>query len=317
VRDERSVQNARGTRELFRFQVQGPNAQAILERVNGGPLPEIPFFNIGKIKVGAREVKSLNHRMSGFPGLEMWGPYEQRDEVRNTLLEAGKDLGLVQAGSRAYSSVATESGWIPGLTPAIYTGEAMRKYREWLPATAFEANIILGGSFVSDSVEDYYVTPWDLGYGFMIKYDHDFVGKDALQQLADQPHRKKSWLYWDRDDVAGIFASMYEQGENRFKYIEMPSAFYSSMPFDRIERDGDFVGLSTTAIYSSNVRGWISLCMIDENEAVNGARVELVWGEPDGGSANLAVERHTQTRIGATVGPRPFSEVTEGSSVAA
>ncbi len=313
-RDERTVQNRQG-REFCRFQLQGPNAGLILDKVNGGPMPEIPFFGMGKFMVGKYEVTALNHRMSGFPGLEFWAPMADVDGIRDTLLKAGEEFGLMQGGARTYSSVATESGWIASTTPAIYSGDRMKPYRQWLSAHSFEANIGLGGSFVSDTLEDYYVTPWDLGYGFMIKYDHDFVGREALEKLAGQKHRKKAWLYWHRDDVARIFASMYEQGDKRFKYIDMPSAFYASMPFDRIEKDGKLIGLSTLAIYSSNVRSWLSICMINEDDLAYGKEASLVWGEPNGGSANLSVERHTQTTIRATMGPKPFSESTQGSSV--
>jgi hypothetical protein len=46
--------------------------------------------------------------------------------------------------------------------------------------------------------------------------------------------------------------------------------------------------------------------MINEADLAYGDEVDLVWGEADGGSANPAVERHTQTTIRATVVPRPF-----------
>jgi glycine cleavage system aminomethyltransferase T len=314
-RDERTVRNPDG-RELYRFQVNGPNAREILERVNGGPLPEIPFFTIGQFHVGPHQVTALNHRMSGFPGLEFWGPYAQADAVRELLLEAGADLGLRQAGAKAYSTTAVESGWIAQITPAIYSGDQLRPYREWLKAQSFEANVNLAGSFVSDRIEDYYATPWDLGYGFIVKHDHDFIGSDALKRMADQPHRQKAWLYWHRDDVVRIFASMYEQGDRRFKYLEMPAGWYGSMQYDRIESaDGSLIGVSRSIAYSSNIRGWLSLSMVDERALDYGAEVQLVWGEPDGGSANPAVERHAQTRIRATLGRKPFSEVTEGSSL--
>jgi glycine cleavage system aminomethyltransferase T len=314
-RDERTVRNPDG-RELFRFQVNGPNAREILERVNGGPLPEIPFFTMGRFKVGPHEVTALNHRMSGFPGLEFWGPYALADAVRDVLLDAGSDLGLRQAGAKAYSTTAVESGWIAQITPAVYSGEEMRPYRRWLKDQSFEANVNLAGSFVSDRIEDYYATPWDLGYGFIVRHDHDFIGSDALKRLADSPHRSKAWLYWHRDDVVRIFASMYEQGERRFKYLEMPAGWYGSMQYDRVEAAGGrLVGISRSVAYSSNVRGWISLAMIDADVLAYGEQVELVWGEPDGGSANPAVERHAQTRIRATLGRKPFSEVTEGSSL--
>ena len=60
------------------------------------------------------------------------------------------------------------------------------------------------------------------------------------------------------------------------------------------------------AIYSSNVRSWISLAMIDEADLTYRDEVEMVWGEPDGGSANPLVERHTQTTIRAVIERRPF-----------
>ena len=36
----------------------------------------------------------------------------------------------------------------------------------------------------SDSIEDYYLTPWDLGYGAFVKFDHDFIGREALEKMA-------------------------------------------------------------------------------------------------------------------------------------
>ena len=72
--DPRTANNPKGQRELFRLQLQGPFAAEIFEKVNGGPMPAIPFFHMGKFNVGKHEVTALNHRMSGFPGLEFFGP---------------------------------------------------------------------------------------------------------------------------------------------------------------------------------------------------------------------------------------------------
>ena len=183
--DPRTANNPKG-RELFRLQLQGPLAGPVFDAVNGGPMPEIPFFHMGTFHVGKHEVTALNHRMSGFPGLEFFGPYEEFESVRDTLLEAGADHGLRQIGARAYASVATESGWVANTVPAIYTGPAMKAYREWLPKRGFEGNLALAGSYVPDRTEDLYVTPWDLGYGKIIKFDHEFIGRDALERLASR-----------------------------------------------------------------------------------------------------------------------------------
>jgi len=51
----------------------------------------------------------------------------------------------------------------------------MKAYRQWLHTMSYEAMASLGGSFVSGNIEDYYLTPYDLGYGAFVKFDHDFV----------------------------------------------------------------------------------------------------------------------------------------------
>src|ERR1044072_8092994 len=70
------------------------------------------------------------HGMAGAPGLEIWGPYADREKVKDVILAAGDEFGLVQVGARAYATNTLESGWIPSPLPAVYSGEQMKKYRE-------------------------------------------------------------------------------------------------------------------------------------------------------------------------------------------
>src|SRR5450631_119484 len=315
VKDDRSPSRPMGkpvVRKFYRFQIQGPNAKGIIEKLNGGPFPEIKFFNIGAIKVAGRQVTALRHGMAGAPGLEIWGPYQEGDEIRAAILEAGKDFGLRQVGARAYATNTLESGWIASPLPAVYTGEKMKAYREWLPATGYEATASLGGSFHASNVEDYYLSPWDLGYGEFVKFDHDFIGRAALETLANLPHRRKVTLALDNDDVTRVISSMFQMG-GRAKYIDFPSAVYCMHPFDAVVIDGKPVGLSTWIGYSANEGRMLTLAMLDEEHARPGTRVRLVWGEPDGGSTKPTVERHVQTEIGATVSPVPYSKVARES----
>ena len=299
TRDDRSVSNSE-KRLIYRYQIQGPNAAKILEKVNGGPLSEVKFFNMCEFKVAGRKVRALNHGMSRTTGLEFWGPYEEGEEIKAAVVEAGKEFGLRQVGSRAYSTVSIESGWIPSPTPAIYSGEKMKPYREWLSADGFEGNASLGGSYYSDHIQDYYQTPWDLGYGAHVKFDHDFIGRESLEKMADKPHRKKLWLTWNKEDVLRIFLSMLEKGD-RLKHLETPGSQYATLPFDKVLSSDRMIGLSTYAVYTANVRSWFSLAMIDEDQAIDGAEVTVVWGEENGGSTKPTVERHVQTEIRANV----------------
>jgi len=310
-RDERSAVNPRG-RKLYRYQIQGPNALEVLEKVTGGPLPEIKFFNMGEITIAGHPVRALHHGMSGVPGLELFGPWEQGDDVKAAIVAAGEEFGLRQVGSRVYATNTLESGWIPCPLPAVFTGDAMKAYREWLPANGYEGTGSLGGSYYSDDIADYYLTPYEIGYGPFVKFDHDFIGREALEQMADAPSRKKVTLAWNGDDVAAAMRTMF-QAEGRAKYIDLPLSNYSTWPNDKVLKDGKMVGVSTFSGYSSNESSMLSLAIVDPEQSEPGTEVTLVWGEEGGGSAKPVVERHVQTEIRAIVSPVPYAEVVRAS----
>lgn len=306
--DPRSPSRPQGKpvlRRHYRFQVQGPNAPAILEKLNGGPVPEIKFFNMDWINVAGKKVRALRHGMAGVPGLELYGPYEDYDVVRDAIIAAGEEHNLVAVGSRAYATNTLESGWIPSPLPAIYTGESMKGYREWLSDKSYEATGAIGGSYISDNIEDYYLTPWDLGYGIYVKFDHDFIGRAALEKMADGPHRRKVTFEWNPDDVIAAFATMFQEGDNA-KFMDLPLSNYASSSYDRIMKDGKMVGLSMFAGYSYNERRMLSLGTVDA-DIKEGDVLTLVWGEPDGGSGKTTVEPSKQIEIRVRVSAVPYS----------
>ena len=302
-RDERSVSNPR-PRKTFRFELQGPNAWPLLQKLNGGPIEKFKFFTMGEIRIAGHALRALAHSFAGAPGLEFWGPLELGPDIKAAIVEAGREFGLRLVGGRAYGTCAVEAGWIPSPLQAIYSGEAMREYRSWLPGNSFEANASIGGSFVSTRIEDYYLTPWDVDYGRLVKFDHDFVGREALQDMVDQPHRKKVTLEWNAEDVMAVYKGHLYPGQNG-KFMEFPNAHYAAHPYDRVTRDGKMVGLSTYPCYLSVDHQWISLAMLEMNSPV-GSDVVVTWGEPDGGSRKPGVERHVQMDIRARVAPWPY-----------
>ncbi len=312
-RDERTVERtgSTGTRRQYRFQIQGPNAMKTMEKVLGKKPPDLKFFNMTQFVIAGHRVNALRHGMAGQPGFELFGPWEHGEDVKAALVEGGKDFGLHLVGARAYSSNTLESGWIPSPMPAVYSGEKMKKYREWLPAQGYEGRASLGGSFDSKNIEDYYLTPYDLGYGAFVKFDHDFIGREALEKIAAQPPRRtKVTLALNTDDVMKIIGSQYsaKKGE-RYKYFDFPSSVYSTLPYDKVTFEGHTVGISTWIGYSYNEGTHLTLAMLDTDHAKHGHEVKLVWGEPGGGSRKPTVERHVQTEIRAIVSPVPYSEV--------
>jgi vanillate/3-O-methylgallate O-demethylase len=314
IKDDRSPSRPMGkpvSRRDYRYQIQGPNAKQVIEKLNGGPFPDIKFFHMGYIKIGGKTVRALRHGMAGAPGLEIWGPYAEGEEIRQAIIEAGKEFGLYQVGCRAYPSNTLESGWIPSPLPAIYTGAELKGYREWLGADSYEATGSLAGSMVTDNIEDYYTTPYELGYGPFVKFDHDFIGKAALEKIAGNAHRRKVTFEWKGEDVAQVFASMFTGSAPAYKFIDLPLSNYGSSSYDRIsDKSGKTVGASMFAGYSYNERSMLSLGYVNADIA-DGTELALTWGEPEagGGSAKTTVERHKQIDIRVVVCPVPYSKV--------
>ena len=313
-RDERTAMRTDGKRKNYRFQLQGPNAMKILEKAMGQTPPDLKFFNMAHIDIGGKDVIALRHGMAGQPGYELFGPWADYQAVHSALVEAGKDHGLALVGGRAYSSNTLESGWLPSPLPAVYTGDdpMLKAYREWLSGKSYEGMCSIGGSYVPETVDGYYLTPWDIGYGHIVKFDHDFVGRDALERMAGETHRTKVTLALDNEDVLRVMSSMFAKG-SRAKFFEFPSAVYSMHPFDEVRVDGKVIGVSTWIGYSSNEGRMLSLAMIDPAHVEMGKEVTLVWGEPNGGTSKPTVEPHEQVEIKAIVSPVPYSETARDS----
>lgn len=316
-RDNHTAGNPSGKRVKFRFGIDGPNAGKIFAEAIEGEAPEIKFFGTAKIRIAGCEAMALRHGMAGHQGVELSGRYEDGAAVRAALLDVGRKHGLRQGGTLAYFSTPSESGWMASPFPAIFTSEKLEAYRRWLPASAWEASAQLGGSFVSNRLEDYDVTPWDLAVDRRMNFDHDFVGRAALEKMAEQPKRTRRTLIWNKEDVSRIFNSLQEPGP-AFRLLRTPCSSYAYQQYDAVRRpDGALAGLSTFVGYSANEAKFLSLAMMNLEDAEIGAELTLTWGETDGGSRKPQVERHRQTEVRVTVAPASYAEAVRKMKYAA
>ncbi|HLM03783.1 MAG TPA: aminomethyl transferase family protein [Blastococcus sp.] len=302
-RDDNSAVRKSGPPKFYRYELQGPTAAALTEEVTGAPLPDVKFFNMTEFTIAGRRVRGLRHGMAGQPGFELFGPWEDADAVLEELLRVGEKHGLVRVGAKAYSTANLESGWVPAPTTALISDDPlMQEYREWLPIEKVGS---IGGSHDSADIRDYYLTPYDIGYGKTVKFDHDFIGREALERLSQtSPPRTKVTLVWNADDVTEAIGSLYRSGPGA-KYIEMPKARYATHHEDKVLKDGRQIGISLDCGYLANERVMVSLATLENEYAEPGTEVTVVWGEHPV-SAKPAVEEHVQVEIRATVAPVPF-----------
>jgi len=286
---------------FYRYELQGPRAVEVMEK-HFGEVPDVKFFHIGQFEIAGRKVSGLRHGMAGQPGFEFFGPWEDADAVLEALLEAGAEFGIRRVGAKAYSATPLESGWVPTPFPAIFD-EDFAEYREWLPAARAGS---IGGSLYSPDVHDYYMTPYDLGLGRSVRFDHDFHGREALEKLAEAPTRRKVTLLWNAQDVADVVRSQVEPGVPA-KFLDFPKARYGFYQMDEVLKDGKRVGISTDAGYVAFDQLYMSLATLDVDVA-DGEVVDVLWGEDPISQKHQSDANHRQVRIRATVAPAPFHE---------
>jgi len=137
------------TRSLSVIGVMGPTSRALLSRVTDADLSNaaFPFWESRAIGIGQATVRAVRLTYVGELGWELQVPMDQAMMVYDTLMEAGKDLGITNAGHYAINSLRLEKG-----------------YRAW------------GADISPDD------TPIEAGLGFAIDWSKPFLGRAALEK---------------------------------------------------------------------------------------------------------------------------------------
>jgi vanillate/3-O-methylgallate O-demethylase len=292
-----SANRKEGPPAMFRYQVQGPKAMEVVERVLGAAPPNVKFFHSEEVTIAGRKLRAFRHGMAGQPGFELLGQWEDNDVVKQALLDAGEPSGIVQVGGLAYYTNGIESGWIPTPTPGIYSDPELEDYRKFVSLFSYEGQKPIHGSFYSDDIADYYVSPYELGYGRSIAFNHDFIGREALEKAKDSYRRKRVTLVYNADDVKKVMGD---------------PGYLLRYPRDRVEIDGELVGL---AMYTANFPAHgtlLSLALVDKQHVEPGTEVMIAWGEHPGAGAPADAHK-AFPRIRATVQPSPYDQVARTS----
>lgn len=287
--------------DWFVFQVAGPNALAILESVTKDNLRDIKFMHHGEIEIGGHKVFALRQGMSGEIGFELQGPKANGPAVYAAIIEAGRAHGLRQLGGRV-SSINHLEACFPTIVvdylPAIF-GDELNDYRAEFETAmpAFAATFKVAGSFDGKDVSDYYRSPVEFGWARNIKFDHEFIGRAALEKEVAEPRRTIRTLVWNADDILDVQASLFRQGDH-YPFMDMPRDQRGFMWADKVLKNGQLVGVTTARGFSYHFRQMLSLVTIDVDQADIGNQVEVIWGLPD----------RPQKVIRATVQPAPYKE---------
>lgn len=155
--------------------IQGPNAEAILQKLTDFNLSEIKFFNF-RDNVNIQGIKALVSRTgyTGEDGFEIYLEASKSPEVWRAIIKEGQEFGLVPVGLGARDTLRLEAG---------------------LP---------LYGQEISNTI-----TPIEAGLGWFVKLQkEDFIGKEAIIAIENS-NTKRRLVGFEMID-RGIPRSHYE-----------------------------------------------------------------------------------------------------------
>lgn len=283
-----SVEGKYVSDEEYFFQIDGPKSLEIMEKACQCDLHDLRFGRNKKVKINGTDMVVHRLGMSGSLGYEVHGPAEHADMVYRTIREAGQEFGIRPLGSRHYCVNHTQAGYpnqfIHFYFPYFTSGEELANFFSKIAPPP-----VLKGSCVEDE-ENYYVTPYDVGWGYLVNFDHDFLGKESLEKIDKNPPRKPVTLEWNTADVSDVYASQFsgtnvEPMERIDTPLDFMDAFHEipgggGLYASKVLVDGKQIGIASGRINDYYHRRVISLAFIDKEYAVDGEEVIVLWGTP-------------------------------------
>jgi glycine cleavage system aminomethyltransferase T len=157
-RDDERVTIEDRTGQSFTLGIWGPRARDIVQSVTDDDLSgdAFPYMTWRAINIGETPIYAQRISYVGELGWELYGQVEMGQRLWDTLWEVGRSRGLIAAGLGAFDAMRLEKG-----------------YRLW-------------GQDI-DTEHD----PLSAGLGFAVRWDKEFNGKAALEEIRDRGPAKR------------------------------------------------------------------------------------------------------------------------------
>lgn len=307
-------------REYF-FQIAGPKSVDIMEAACGSDLHELKFAHHKMIKICNKDVRILRLGMTGNLAYEIHGDMADALAVYNHIWDIGRGQGMRKLGQLAYCMNHTEGGfpninihyplpWFESENLGFEGLSAFLATKPWLAFYNYNRSLI--GS-VGNDLNSRFVTPVDVGWSNLIKFNHDFIGKAALEKAVAAPTRTVVTLEWNADDIMDVYGSQFrgqdvepydnidDNPNDMFYFSGNQFAYLASKVFNGDKQ----IGIATGRGVSNYYRRMISLAFIDPAIAEIGKELVVLWGD----------EGHPQKKIRATVARFPYLNMDRNNEV--
>jgi len=263
-------------RNNYLFQIAGPTSLATLEKATGESLKDIRFLRFRDSKIEGTTVEVGRIGMTGNLAYELHGPMEDAPKIYDAVYRAGQEFGIERLGWGTYLANHVEGGF-PQMT---WTFIAVPDPLDETARGFIRSFYKVSGSVDPADLRARFRTPVEVGWHGMCRFDHDFVGREALEAEVAHPKRTVVTLRWNSDDVLDTWASLLRPGE-AYKTFDLPYApnVWPQAHADHIVRDGRRIGISSGSTYLYERREVTSLGCLDVDESPIGKEVIVQWGD--------------------------------------
>lgn len=265
------------TRQIFIFQFSGPLSLTILEKATQSNLRDVKFLDFRPVRIPGidAELEIARIGMSGTLAYELHGPAELGAQVYDYVYQIGKPMGMKRMGWKDYTVNHTFGGFAQ---MTVNFELSLYQSPEFCASAPFSMKCT--GSVDPADLRARFRSPVECDWAWMAKFDHEFVGREALEAEIANPKRKLVTLEFNPDDLAEVYRSQYT--EEPYKYMDMlcaepqPCGGHQDYVTDG---EGKVIGISAVPTYSSHFHTMIAHAILDVEQIEEGKEVLVQWGD--------------------------------------
>lgn len=263
--------------KIFVFQLSGPLSLTILEKVTKTNLRDVRFLDFKPIRIPGidAELEICRIGMSGTLAYEVHGDVEFGPAVYDAIYQTGKPMGMKRMGWKDYTVNHTFGGFAQS---TVNFESSLYQYPDFCAVAPFLMEC--RGSVDPADLRARFRSVVECDWAWMAKFDHDFVGREALAAEMANPKRKLVTLEFNADDLADVYRSQFTA--EPYKYMDMPCADPQPAGGHQdyvTDAEGNVIGISADPTYSAHFHTMISHAIIDVDKIEEGKEVLVQWGD--------------------------------------
>lgn len=277
----------------FVFQLAGPKSLEIVENTIKEDIHDLKFMEFRPAAVLGHTVRVIRMGMGGTISYEIHGELKDAHEIYAEIMKVGEPYGLQRLGVQTYMCNHTENGFVQNGEHFISDWETDPEVRDFVNqgicATFPNLTCKLNGSLADQGRSAYYLNILEAGWGHLINWDHDFIGKEALQELVKRDDNLGVvTLEWNKEDILKVFETFLDDEPGTSHYMKFPqnlkengNGSVGNNQDKVLDKDGNLVGKSTGRIYTIYYKKVISLGFVKPEFQKEGTELTVLWGDAD------------------------------------